>query len=793
MRRGALSENAPTAEEQTGGGFPFDQVLRLAGDPEDPTRVSFPTLRRMRRDHMIAMGLYFIIMPVLKASWYFECDSARAAAFADNLIRPIYGRLVLTIMRMLWAGYSPGYKPFELVRPNWVYYDDSFQPHKVWDSLNVDALVYKPVIPLKPELCRPKWDGNGGFGGIKYDSRYGDGYFLINGQRKKEINLVHSLWATHGQEDEDNRIYGFPRIAHAAPIHQMYWYLWTLIGRAFENNADPGPVMRYPQEDIPLSDDDGNTMPNVKVALTMGRRKRSGSTIGLPSTPYTDFTDRPTNIKKWDIEYPKNETDFKAIMDMLGFLETLKLRALLIQEQGMIADSGAQSNRNVASEFGQKRDESQVMLMDYVMSLIDETFVKPAFAMQAPWFEGSIKMKALGLGQDDEDTVRQVFQLVGQENWRNFGIDVRRLAESRGFPMADPAAQAKMLESAAKQAETSATPPVQPTDGRRAVVTQTGFGETVYVQQGGHIDLPAGVVLDQDGDFVAGLPKTVHFGDRVVLDGTRALRRFSSAYISNLYNDFARHVGRQHALEFEENLSDEEFAPKLIDRLLSSWKPRAERALTFANRASSSLAKIFDRTGTIQLKDIGSDKRISSTDKAAAAWLQQQGAQLVTGVTETVRNELRDFMAREVKKGTTPTELALKIRTEFSQWPEWKASMIARTETSEAFNYATLLAGQSAGIKKVQILDGNDDRACRKRNGKIVGIAEAMSERLAHPNCQLGFRLLPRANLSVRTAPTEGTLFARFDEETDTVLLSPDISEEDETKFLLAVGEHVTA
>jgi hypothetical protein len=794
LRRAAGGrEQGPTIEEQSGGGFPFSDLITRIGDPQDPTNVSFPFLRRMRRDHMISMGLHFIMMPLLKAGFYFESSDARAAALADNLVRPIYGRLLLSILRFLWAGYSPGAKTFKAIQPGWTYLPGVGQePKKVWDNGNIAVLAFDDVIPLRPELCRPQF-ANGKFNGIKYDSRYGSGWFIINGQSKREIDLLHSVWATHGQEGEDNSIYGFPRIAHVAPIYHSFWYLWTLLGRAWENNADPGPVVGYPRDEAPLLGEDNNQVKNVQTALRLGRYRRSGSTIAMPSDTYTDFQDRPGSARKWYLEYPKVQPEFEQMINWLGQLEAAKLRGLWIPEQGVIEGSGGTSSRNVAAEFSDLRDESQFVLKKQIDDLIVEIFVKPALAMHLPDFEGTISMRTIGLGGEDQEIVRQFFQLIGQSpdgGWKNFGVDARKLAEMAGVPMLDPAEQAKQLREAAAAASAAPTPPVEPNQnqGRRALVTQTGFGETTYVQ------LEDPISLADDGGFVTDLPKTQHFTDKTVVAGARELRGYARAYLKALYDDFAMHVSKQMktGLADELDLAEEDGKNKLADRLLASWKPRLDRTITFGQRAKRAMGKVFDRAAKLKLKDLISDTSVSSNEERAAKWLDEHGATLTTGVTDTVRQELRDFMAREVQAGTTPEDLAARIREEFSQWPGWKADRIARTETSRAFNFATLAAGRSAGIKKVQILDGQEDEPCRKRNGKIIDITRAFSEDLAHPRCTLGFRLLPNTNLEIRRVQLEGGLLGRYDETNETILLSPDISPEDETKFLLGVGEWLT-
>lgn len=801
-------DQGPTDQDRAGpGGYWGARLLTELGDPQDPTNVSFPFLRRIKRDHMVAMGLHFIETPIIKAPFYYEDDGrGQVAAFADNLIRPIYGDLLLTLLRMVWAGFSPGVKNFETVNPAWTYLVDG-EPKRVWDQPGVDALIYKPVTPLKPENSRPVWL-NGNFNGIAYDTRYGGmGYFMLDGNQKPEIDLLHAFWAVHNQASEDGNPWGFSRIAHCAPIFHMYRYIWTLLGRAFENNADPGPVVRYPRDDMPTVDANGTIVKNVDVALKIARRRRSGSSVALPSEPYTDFQDKPTGIKRWDIEYPKAATDFDQIMKFLGFLESAKLRALWLPDQGLVEGQGGSSSRNVATEFGKQRDDSQVILMQQLDDVIDETFVKPAIAMNFPWYEGKLVKKTLGPGQDEEDFVRQVMQLVGQQDYTAFGVDVQKIAETKGVPMLDPAAMKRVREEAAQRASVSPTPPVTPNQGRRAHVTQTGFDRQTdqpimsYHEIGGTIEFSA------DDNFVAGLPKTDVFSDAKVVASARALRNTSSAFLTWAYGDFARYLGKQKTLSLDTladevvaellaeglELDDQARAQKVADKLIAGWRPRVEKIAEFSKKSRSIIGRVFDRTASLQLSRLGSKVKASSSIQGAAAdWLDGRGAELVTGILETTRQQLAGVLADGVRSGRTVKEIAADVREHFDQFPSARATAIARTEVSEAFNYATVSSGIDAGLSRCQLVDGTRDQ-CRTRNGKIMSLTDALNERLNHTNCQLVIRLLPNASskLEVRHEALDGVR-ARYDAATETILLSPDLSEDERIAYLLALGERLS-
>lgn len=797
MRRAAASaDQGPSDQGRLLNAQTFGHLLNNVIDPQDPTNVSFPFLRRMRRHHGVAFAMHLIRTPHIKTSFYFEAELAQVAAFADNLIRPIYGGLMLTILRMLDYGYSPAAQNREVVFPAWTYMEDG-QVKKVWSNNVVGALIPKPLVPLRPESCRLSYDQQGRWSGILWDSAYsGKGNFFLGGINEPQIDLLHSVWATHDYEAEDGSPYGHARMALCAPIFHMYRWLWTLMGRAFENNADPGPTVGFPEDDGQVPEGD---LTNQETALLIGKRKRSGSHIAIPSKPYSNYAnDRTTAVPQWFIEYVKNETDFHSMQAFLGYLDAMIFRALLIPEQSAINSSGSSSSRNVVKNLSSQRDTSQIVLMQQIMDgVIMDQIVRPAMAMNMPWYEGRLEMKTLGFGQDDEDIVRQIFQLVGQQDYKTFGIDLRRLADSKGFPMIGDKEFVAELQRRQDQAAQIATggqpPPVQPTQGRRALVTQTGFADAdgnaqmMYVQVNDPLDLAS----TADGDFVVSLPQTETWQEPGVVDAARTLRNKSETFLSWAYRDAAIFVSKREVfLHLDEvDLADEGRIKSAVGHLVSLWTPDPDKVSGYLSSVRRALGRAYDRTASSHLRRLRSSARVSQLDQTAAQWLDEQGARLVTGVMQTTRDQLASFMADRVADGKTTKEIANDIRSHFASFPDDRATTIARTEIGSAYLHATVTTGIAAGVKKVQLLDGTGDE-CRERNGRIIDIQDAYKEQLSHPNCQLRAVLLPNApdQLEVERTTLDGEHLARYDEDAHVVLLSSDLTPEQETEFLLALG-----
>lgn len=1063
LRRSLSKEQGPT-DEQRDASLGFGPRSRGFGQDQDPTSVSFPFLRRIAKDHGVAMGLHYTESPLLRAQWYISASDARAASFADNLIRPIYGSTVSAVLRFLWAGFSPAVKNTVAVNPSWTYVVDG-EVKQVWPSTAVDALVYKPLKILAPEACRIVYDDNGAWNGIQWDEHYvGAGGFVISGRQRPNIDLTHSFWATLGAETVDGDPYGFARVAYCAPIFHMYRYIWTLLAHAFENSADPGPEVYFPKDENKDEDDETNR----ETALRIGKRKRSGSTVAIPSDVYEDFQNRTTNIPKWKIEYSDVKTEFAPIQEFLGYLETLKFRcvtadtlidcprdyikhphgvaisdlkpgqivwtfnetervfqlrpikrsmqtlkqqdvyevvlsngqiikataahpfltttdvlgwkrldelqvgerllnfkfdldryvkinpitgmgfghpakeyrhvaaaifredldgnhvhhvderhansssdnlrlmahvdhlrltqtgmrrseetrakigaantrkdmaerivelqkidddliycysatveevtelreerseairdlladgktqrevaglmgiskalvkkivagedkgvgmkgryvfsirkcescdrdyvptgnrqmrcqacafnnnfvsqreyhagrrnkpltwedmadsvdvlsisfhsvqdvwdveidtdddgcrnfvaggvvlhnSLMMSEQSLSEGQGGSSSRNVAQVMSSQRDSAQASLMDLVIKVIMDQLVKPAMAINMPWYEGPLEMKTIGFGKEDNDVVRQMFQLAGQKDLSEFGIDLRRLADSRGFPMLDHAEQERMKQRMIAQANSTQTPAVEPTQGRRAIVTQSGFGEMVYHQLHDRIDLSS----REDGDFVASLPRSATWEDRGILDAARELRG---------------HLADAEKRSDQINLTDLVVdVQRCLYRAYDSALETTARALSVAPMERSSFTS----------EDL--DRR-----------------------SRAIVGELLD-------------------ESRFDD-----ASGLAVREIAAARNRAVVEVCMLDDVA-VQVLEDGPER------GRVVKPAEAIGLGEVRP--------LVKApeSLEIRRERLDGEHMARYDEDACVVLLSVDLPPEQEADFMIALGDRMAA
>src|SRR6186997_3336646 len=158
-----------TTMAQTGSWVNWGDMAEILGQPFNITRIPLSKLEQMRRDPIIAFGLMFVKVPLIRAHWYIDSTDPQRAAFVENCLRAIYGRLILAYTNCFDYGYSPIVKRFEYSQPDWTYLDPITNEEKpVWPEGNAQALVWKPFVALDPRKSKPKFNSKGEFAGIDY-------------------------------------------------------------------------------------------------------------------------------------------------------------------------------------------------------------------------------------------------------------------------------------------------------------------------------------------------------------------------------------------------------------------------------------------------------------------------------------------------------------------------------------------------------------------------------------------------------------------------------------------------
>lgn len=443
-----LSQNRrPTTRAASDQWVNWNSMSDLLGQPFDMTKISLSKLEQMQRDPILSFGLMFIKVPLVRAPWYIRCTDAKRAAFVDNCLRRIYGRLILAYTNCFSFGYSAMVKRFEYENPDWTYVDrdNPEQPElPVWDSKSVEALVWKPFLALNPRYVSPHWSAKGDFAGIDFAPTSGIGAFGTSGQPLRELGgnssskvadvpLDWALWATNEKDSVYGSLWGYPRLGYAYRYWWSYWYKFGLSDRAFERWADPPIIVYHPAEEA--YDADGNLVDYSAEALAFAEQLRSGANGSLASDLHTNLADdRVTNSKKWEVEQIESKANFDALDTTFKYLDVLKLRSMMVPEQSLIEGGGGQSSRNVAEQFGDIFQESQAIVMEEIDDLINRYMIPQL--LEVNFGPGGPKAEKVTTGFDSRDieTMRAIIGAIANKNGTVPDVDVREMLDQLGIP-----------------------------------------------------------------------------------------------------------------------------------------------------------------------------------------------------------------------------------------------------------------------------------------------------------------------------------------------------------------------
>lgn len=114
--------------------------------------------------------------------------------------------------------------------------------------------------------------------------------------------------------------------------------------------------------------------------------------------------------------------------------------------------------------------------------------------------------------------------------------------------------------------------------------------------------------------------------------------------------------------------------------------------------------------------------------------------ELIQNVTQEQISNIRGRLIDDFGNGVNPRQTNLKEMQELPGirgWsPEYRAELIARTETARATNTATLQNYANNGARYVELIVNTDCDECNEHAGQKIPIEEALNEPIFHPNCK---------------------------------------------------------
>ena len=823
-------DQAPTVAQQTPTQDQWSAMRDVLGPPFDSERVTLYQMRQMRKDAMIAFGLHYIKVPLARAEWHIEArdkdgPNAQVAAFVDSSLRMIYARYILQRTLALDFGFQAIVKRFIMKNPGGIYSDPREENEEnrikpIWDEGSVDPIIWKAPVPLRPELVRPVFDDKTGeFAGMTYDAPQVTRAKARGTGGKKggvmEIDVYHSLWGTNAKDDEHGSIYGFPRTGHARDYWWSYKFLFQLSNRGYERVAIPPVVAFHPEGNSIVDEETGETQPNWQIALEMADRLRSNAVAAVPSTMAEAGLGEASGTQRaWDFKFL--ETPFQSLQTFdarFNYLNVMKLRSVWVPEQAFIEGEGGTSSRNVAAQMAEIFTESQALLMEEIDDEINRYMIPQLLIVNFPEFinNGGVAFKVShGFRKEDIEFYKQILQLIGQSNASLLTdqVDISELLRRMNAPLKDARALERERQELVRQQMLGTPPLVPPGPGNVGVIKNpqlnqgfqsggsapgvgantgnaaagfsytAGVPATIYVQPNDHIEL----MLADAEEFITNLPPSKHYSDKTLRALALQLRRVWEAHFRRLYPDFARYVAGVDGIDLADNDKRLRISKRTAERaaakLMKGWGIASEEMDKLAKRSEELLRKMVDRAAKLDQKRTRIEATLDEDD--IESFVREQVGRLLKLTGQTFKDQMRGFLVDSIRDGQGPKEIGDSITSHFEGFPTTRADRVARSETRDAVNAATLLTGEASGIRYVRASDallGPTDETCEKRDGKLYTVREAWRElRKTHPNDTLGFDLIPRANFSIEyveempdAAPADSTAY--FDAESETAFI----------------------
>lgn len=378
----------------------------------DLSRLTLADFRAMRWHPMLNLSLSLLTFMLHQMNWHIKAETPKIAGEVDDILRPVWTRLIRAMSQSLWAGYSPCAIEYE-------------------NNLTTMKVVISKIKDLVPEDCQIHWKEVEG------------GYAPPNKPRPKfkvydgidqwgmsfPIPPEHSIWYPLLMENGD--MYGRKLLKSSFTP----WYFSTIIhlfaNRYYERFGEPMPVGRAPFDDeFPVAPGSGDeAIVNGKEAMeTILMSLRNRGVVTLPS-------DRNPTTKEFEysIEYLESQmrgADFEKYLTRLDEEMSLGLfTPLLLFRTGTVGSNalGVQHTKTWLWVLNALAFDMKEYIDRYVITRI-KAFNYGPNAPDIEWIPHK-------LGGDNVDTLRSMITaLISKDKIKP---DIDELGQSLGMTLTE--------------------------------------------------------------------------------------------------------------------------------------------------------------------------------------------------------------------------------------------------------------------------------------------------------------------------------------------------------------------
>jgi len=215
--------------------------------------------------------------------------------------------------------------------------------------------------------------------------------------------------------------------------------------------------------------------------------------------------------------------------------------------------------------------------------------------------------------------------------------------------------------------------------------------------------------------------------------------------ITPLENDLKRNIIKlfqeQELRALRALRSNKSINTKNIDDVLRITHDEKE-IMKFVEVILPRITEMVRINGTAAYAELGVEGAFDVTNPAVIKWIKKHTGESIKSILDTTFDALKRTLAEGVENGDSITKLADRITKEYKDCKGYKATRIARTETSEASNQGAVKAYEQSGVVKLKEWLAEDDACeiCLPLNGtkaRLSGSFEGgYSAPPAHPSCR---------------------------------------------------------
>lgn len=392
----------------------------------DTDRLTPRIVRKMREHPTITANLQVQALPMLRADWTIACDDADIAELVTTLYGAIHARIIRSMTRALWAGYSPNVL--------------------VWDIDGATgALTVADVRDLDPYTCRPMVDDIGSYAGFYQDPPGG-------GTRVKIDDPRRTLWAVEGMES--GNLYGRSLLIPAREAWQAQQTVGLYHLRYLERFGEPVVVARAPEgvvdrqetarlaamaynaehPDAPMPVPASEWVRQTDVALDIAQNLRHHSAVALPSKIIADPEGKGGG-QAWTLEYlTAGVADGGAFAEKIAALDRVMSRGMLVPSLLIEGGDAVGSNALGESHASVFRDNVEARLDDYAAQVTEhiiDRLVTFNFGESAP----RARLEFAPIGNEDATRLWGIVEQLVTSG--AVPVDAEALAARYGIPLVE--------------------------------------------------------------------------------------------------------------------------------------------------------------------------------------------------------------------------------------------------------------------------------------------------------------------------------------------------------------------